>query len=258
MTNDTGQGRLAENIVHFGRLLRDAGLSIGPGDSLHAIDAILAVGVTHRDDFYWALHAVLVRRHEDHDLFHQAFQIFWRNPRFLEQMRAALLPQIRVPVETELPELTRRLLEAVTNSDGNDRKPDDRMEFDAALTSSAREQLANKDFAQMSSEELQVARRMLKAFNLPQQLVQTRRLSLSVDASRIPSSHRPAHQIVSPETPSESHFPGKHRHTAAPTPLGHWKDCRGLCRPSADLSDPFPYAATRRNAPEACCCRQAG
>ncbi len=175
MTKDAGQGRLAENVVHFGRLLREAGLSIGPGDILHAIDAIRAVGVTHRDDFYWALHAVLIRRHEDHYLFHQAFQIFWRNPRFLEQMRAALLPQIRAPVDSELPELTRRLLEAVTNSGGNDLKPDHGIEFDAALTSSAREQLATKDFEQMSSEELQVARRMLKALSLPQQMVQTRR-----------------------------------------------------------------------------------
>ena len=185
VTMDPGQGRLAENIVYFARLLRKSGLSIGPGDILHAVEAVVAIGVGDRDDFYWALHAVLIRRHEDHRLFHQAFQIFWRNPRFLEQMRAALLPQVRAPVESDWPELIRRLVEAVAEPGARDKDPEDRVEFDAALTTSAQELLASKDFEQMSGEELMMARRMLRELELPQQQMETRRFKAHYSGARI-------------------------------------------------------------------------
>ena len=35
------QGRLADNIMHFARLLRDSGLPVGPGQVLDAIDKTL-------------------------------------------------------------------------------------------------------------------------------------------------------------------------------------------------------------------------
>jgi len=179
------QGRLAENIIFFGRLLRDSGLSIGPGDMLHAVEAVGAIGVASREDFYWALHAVLIRRHEDHHLFHQAFQIFWRNPRFLEQMRSALLPQVRAPVETDLPELIRRLVEAVAKPGERAAEPKESVEFDAALTTSTEEYLATKDFEQMSGEELRLARQMLQNLDLPQQMVQTRRFKSHHSGARV-------------------------------------------------------------------------
>ena len=72
-----------------------------------------AVGFTSREDFYWALHATLTSRADEHPVFDQAFRLFWRNPKFLELMRSALLPQIRAPVENEEPPTSRRLSEAV-------------------------------------------------------------------------------------------------------------------------------------------------
>ena len=53
-------GRLAENIVHFARALRAAGIPVGPGAVMDALAAVEAAGVGTRDDFYWTLHAVLV------------------------------------------------------------------------------------------------------------------------------------------------------------------------------------------------------
>ena len=83
---DEGGGRLAENIMHFARVLRAAGLPIGPGRVLDAIEAVQAVGIGERDDFYWTLHAVFVNRRDQRDLFDQAFHVFWRNPKLLEPM----------------------------------------------------------------------------------------------------------------------------------------------------------------------------
>src|SRR5690242_21552915 len=65
-------GRLAENIVHFARALRAAGIPVGPGAVMDALAAVEAAGVGTREDFYWTLHAVLVKRHEHSLIFDQA------------------------------------------------------------------------------------------------------------------------------------------------------------------------------------------
>jgi len=73
-------GLLADHVVGFTRLLRAAGLRLGPASALDALGAAAAVDVMHRGELYWALHAVLVKRPEDFDLYDQAFRLFWRDP----------------------------------------------------------------------------------------------------------------------------------------------------------------------------------
>jgi len=58
-------GRLADNITHFARALRKAGLRIGPGRVIDAIRAVEAAGFSERTDFYWVLHASFVSRPEE-------------------------------------------------------------------------------------------------------------------------------------------------------------------------------------------------
>ena len=86
----TGEGRLAENIVYFARALREAGLPVGPATVLDAIEAVETARIGDRDDFYWTLHAVFVKRHEHSILFHQAFSIFWRKRALMEKMIAMM------------------------------------------------------------------------------------------------------------------------------------------------------------------------
>ena len=88
-------GKLADNVLYFVRVLRAAGLPVGPAKVLDALAAVEAVGVANRADFREALAAVLVSRREHAEIFEQAFDWFWRNPRLLERMLAALLPKIQ-------------------------------------------------------------------------------------------------------------------------------------------------------------------
>ena len=87
--------KLVENLTHFARALRKAGLPVGPGRVMVAIEAVQAAGFTSRIDFYWALHAVFVSRPEERGVFHQVFRLFWRDPRYMEHMMA--LQQARRP-----------------------------------------------------------------------------------------------------------------------------------------------------------------
>ena len=94
-------GRLAENILYFARALRAAGIPVGPGAVLDALEAVKAAGVGTRDDFYWTLHAVFVKRHEHSMLFDQAFRIFFRRRGYVDQLLAMMLPQ--APAHTPQP-----------------------------------------------------------------------------------------------------------------------------------------------------------
>src|SRR5215470_5393774 len=85
-------GRLADNIVYFARALRKAGMRVGPAAVKDAIEAVLVAGIGTRDDFYWTLHAVLVTRHEDHQVFDEAFRLFWRSRELVEKLLAMFSP----------------------------------------------------------------------------------------------------------------------------------------------------------------------
>ncbi len=172
--------RLVENLMHFARTLRAAGLPIGPGRILDAIRAVEAVGIANRDDFYWTLHAVFVNRQDQKQIFDQAFHVFWRNPRLLEHMLAMMLPQLRgAHPEAEPEELNRRLAEALRpepkpgEAQGED--GEEEIEFDAVMTYSDRELLQRMDFEKMSTEEVEAAKRAIAAMRLPIMDVPTRR-----------------------------------------------------------------------------------
>ncbi|MCK4868054.1 MAG: VWA domain-containing protein, partial [Alphaproteobacteria bacterium] len=176
MTSDNDQGRVAVNLMGFARVLRRAGLPVGPGRMLQAVAATETVGLANREDFYWALHAVFVNRQDQRELFDQAFHIFWRNPKLLERMAGLT---IQAPVD-ENPadgrEISRRVAEAMTETAAATQDSGEaETEFDASLTWSQGETLRDKDFEQMSSAEIYEARAAIARMRLPIMDVPTRR-----------------------------------------------------------------------------------
>ncbi|KIC26399.1 MULTISPECIES: vWA domain-containing protein [unclassified Leisingera] len=175
--------KLLRNITHFARALRKAGLPVGPGRVLDAVRAVAAAGFTSRQDFYWALHACFVTKPEQRVVFAQVFRLFWRDPRYLEQMMAAMLPAIRgVQEERPAKPAEKRAAEALL--DGMLEQPDlpeaepegTEIEIDASRTMSAEERLRALDFEQMSTAEIAAAKRILAQLKLPVTPIQSRRL----------------------------------------------------------------------------------
>jgi uncharacterized protein with von Willebrand factor type A (vWA) domain len=147
---------LADNVVHFARILRRAGLPIGSGHIIEALRAIEAVGVDRRADFRAALFATLVSHPGQREIFDQAFETFWRDPKLLDRAMASLLPQMEVPREEEKPAAgARRLAEALRGFNTEElAEKKTAIELDARDSASDSELLAAKDFEQMSTEEL--------------------------------------------------------------------------------------------------------
>ena len=170
-------GRLAENILYFARSLRAAGIPVGPGSVLDALEAVKMAGVGTREDFYWTLHAVFVKRHEHTILFDQAFRIFFRKRAFLDKLMASLLPQAP-PKEPAAPKPgAQRVEEALFSGLREFEREKPEVEVDARLTVSDRELLQRKDFAQMSAVEIVAAKDAIKRLVLSLDEVKTRRLA---------------------------------------------------------------------------------
>ena len=204
-------GRLAENIVYFARALRAAGIPVGPGAVLDALDALRVAGVGAREDFYWTLHAVFVKRHEHTQLFDQAFRIFFRRRDYLDKLMASLVAQAP-PREEEKPRPGAQRIEDALFSGLRELERDARdVEIDARLTVSDRELLQKKDFAQMSAAEIAAAKAAIKRLVLSLDEIKTRRLAPhpprshhrhAPHAARQPQGRRRADR---PEIPRAAH-----------------------------------------------------
>ncbi|HTQ34127.1 MAG TPA: VWA domain-containing protein [Stellaceae bacterium] len=162
------EGRLVANLMHFARTLRAAGLPVGPGKVIAAVEAVRTVGITNRADFYWTLHAVFVNRPDQRPLFDQAFHVFWRNPELLKKMMSLVLPEMSLDLpEDEKNEMLRRLAEALHPNPESRETGETELEFDAAMTFSDREQLQTMDFEKMSLDELARAKAAIARLTLP-------------------------------------------------------------------------------------------
>jgi uncharacterized protein len=172
---DGQSGRLAENILYFARALRAAGIPVGPGAVLDALEAVKAAGVGTREDFYWTLHAVFVKRHEYSVLFDQAFRIFFHRRGYIDQLMAMMLPQ--APSTPRPPEAgATRVQEALFSGLDDRLKKEREIELDTRMTVSDREVLQKKDFAQMTNAEIAAAKEAMRRLVLPLGEVRTRRL----------------------------------------------------------------------------------
>lgn len=183
-------GTFAENIIHFARTLRKAGLPVGPGRVIEAIKAVECAGLQRRDDFYWTLHSVFVNRHDQWPLFDQAFHIFWKNPDILKKMMDMMLPTTFLDKASsdEADEISKRVSQALAPSQAPDSDEDDggeEVEINAELTASSREILQEKDFEDMSVEELEEAKKAMKNLKLPIREVKVRRLKTDHRAGRV-------------------------------------------------------------------------
>jgi uncharacterized protein with von Willebrand factor type A (vWA) domain len=186
-TPEAQDGLLADDIVHFVRALRIAGLKIGPGAAVDAIFAVQAIGIGDREEFKAALRATLVSRREDMALFDEMFSLFWISPgqiRKIKQLMGQFSP--RTPRDQKANPGRTRASNALMESR---RRPPDKpqppeTDVDARFTTSSDEMLRSLDFEQMSLAEMNRAKKAMEKITLPADSIKTRRYKRS-NAGRI-------------------------------------------------------------------------
>ena len=178
---------LPDNIAHFARALRKAGLPVGPGTVLDALAAVEAAGLGSREDLYWTLHSVFVTRHEQSPLFEQAFHIFFRRRGLLEKMIAAMSPMApSLAADQQKQDAgALRVNEALQPRTDRERPRTEETEISAQFMASSAELLQSKDFAQMTAAEIAQAQRQIARLVLPDDAVVTRRYMVDPRGPRI-------------------------------------------------------------------------
>ncbi len=182
------EGRLAENVMHFARLLRAAGLRIGPDRVVDCVKALEIAGAEQfplrREDWYWTMSAVLLSRQEQRPIFDQAFRIFWRDPKLAEKMMQLMLPQAHGRAPKPEQQQSQRLTDALF-AQKKEESPSERLELEARLTFSSREVRQRMDFDTMSAAELAQVKKLIAGMRLPLPVVRTRRFRPHRAGSRI-------------------------------------------------------------------------
>ncbi len=182
-------GHLAENVMHFARVLRSAGIAVGTDRVQLALQALRIAGFDSKGDFHAVLSTCMLDRIEHKELFDQAFELFWRDPDLEGRMRAMLLPKVRaqaalVPEQRE----NRRLGDALfpnPRPDAPQPEADDQVQLDAAFTVSEQEVLRKADFDTMSADEWRAARRALALMRWVFEPLPTRRAAAAPRAGRV-------------------------------------------------------------------------
>jgi len=164
-------GNIADNVVGFARALRAAGLPVGPGAVIDAMNALQVIDIGNRGDVYTTLEAIFVKRHEHALIFAQAFDLFFRAAEEWKSM----LDSVALPdhARKKPPPAARRVQEAM--SQPSMREEPQAQEQDLRLSVSDKEILQTKDFAQMSAAEIAEVTRAIARMKLPQAELETRR-----------------------------------------------------------------------------------
>jgi uncharacterized protein with von Willebrand factor type A (vWA) domain len=164
-------GRIADNIVGFARALRSAGIPVGPGAVIDALNALQLVDIGRRADVHATLQAIFVKRREHALIFVQAFDLFFRAADEWKQM----LDSVPLPGQTrkDPPPASRRVQEAFSQNRTTEVPQAEPEEI--RLSVSDKEILQKKDFAQMTAAEIAEVTRAIANMKLPQAELRTRR-----------------------------------------------------------------------------------
>ena len=155
-TSEPQDSHLLDNLVVFGRLLRDVGLDVHTGRLLDVTDALQHVPLASRDDVYFTCRALLVHRYEELPLFERAFDAFFRTLQHLPRPAANPAPGARPPA-------ARRAAAGQDAPGGQDDEDSTGTEptLEGVRTWSDADALSRKDFAEFTPDEILMARAAL-------------------------------------------------------------------------------------------------
>ena len=153
-----GGGKLTHNLILFGRVCRALGMNVTPNRMMDVARALAHIQLGRKQDFYYALRTHLVTHPREFAYFDEAFDIFWRRPsdgfttlnlQSLGEERRKKKTQFLAPLDSS------------PSENGSDSKELDPAMIALAPTYSRQERLRHKDFAEMSAEELEMAKRVI-------------------------------------------------------------------------------------------------
>ena len=151
-------GKLIHNLILFGRVCRALGMNVTPNRMMDVARALDYVQLGRKQDFYYTLRTHLVTHPKEFAYFDEAFDLFWRRPtEGFTTLNLQSLGEERHQKKTQfLPPL-----ESAPSEDGVAQDALDSSMIALVPTYSRQERLRHKDFAEMTAEELAMAKRVI-------------------------------------------------------------------------------------------------
>ena len=187
LLGDARHGKLASNLVGFGRALRRAGVRTDSARIALAIASAQVVGLARKDDFAAALEAVLVSQEQDRMVFRELFDAYFRDPEVANKLIAQMLPSAEGKAEPskKRPRVREALSPPRNDAHARPAASDREVEFDAAMTASDAERLRHADFNALGASEYQLVERLARDMALPLPQVPARRTRAGVRGARV-------------------------------------------------------------------------
>ena len=242
---DARSGKLADNLVAFGRALRRAGVRTDSSRMALAQQAALCVGMDHKADFSAALEAVLIGREEDRTVFRELFEAFFRDPEVANKLLAQMLPHAQG--EAEPARKRPRVAEALApaRQAEADQTPDEqKIDFDAAMTASDLALLRQADFNALGAAEYQLVQKLARDIPLPIPSLALRRHRAGLRGARL---HWPRTLQEAARTDGEVLRLPRWQRITQPLPVLLLVDVSGSMERYARLLLAFLHSATRHN-----------
>ncbi|MEE9183697.1 MAG: VWA domain-containing protein, partial [Acidimicrobiia bacterium] len=179
---------LTHNLVRFVRYLRDRGMGVVPETTVALLTAARAVGLSNRDDTYWAFRAVTVVRPAEIPVFDEAFELF-----FGGTGRQSRPEPLGVDVSPQRAGGLVIASQAVVADPG----VEPGLDVTEQAGASAVERLATRDFAELTSDEEAQVRRLIARMVWQPAEALSRRFGPSPTGTR-PHLRRNLRQLVGP------------------------------------------------------------
>ncbi|MEE8367911.1 MAG: VWA domain-containing protein, partial [Thermoanaerobaculia bacterium] len=166
------------NQLHFSKMLRRAGLQVTMGQNIDFLRALECIDLGQRDHVYYASRSLLVTRAEDLSLFDAVFEEFW-----MHQTRGERRP-LRRPQDPLA--ISGQPFNISSYKEFNSRQVLEEGEVDdKAGRFSANEALMSRRFGDMSSEELEAVKKLIRGMRWKISERRTRRFKPSHRGPRL-------------------------------------------------------------------------
>ena len=163
------------NVLTLGRMLRYAGLPIGPGRVIDLVRALDQIDLTRRDDVRITVRSLLISRREDFDKFDRIFNFFWDSlvlmgmrfdmpldPSALDGAISQLSDDTRAGQNGNPSGPQRQVGERANSSLSLGDTQGDDLDLDLVMMYSSSEVLRGKDFEKFNADELDEAKRLME------------------------------------------------------------------------------------------------
>ena len=241
---DARSGKLADNITGFGRALRRAGVPADSARMALATQAAELVGVTSKADLSAALETVMISREQDRQVFRELFDAYFSDPEMANKLLAQLLPSAEGKAEPSKrrPRVSEALAPRPAPGANAMPKPDQEVDFDAAMTASDLDILKHADFNGLSGSEYRLVEQLARDVALPVPRVKVRRRRPAGRGSQL---HWPGVLRRAARSGGELMELPRLRRLEQPLPLLVLVDVSGSMERYARLLLAFLHAATR-------------